>query len=451
MHMWQKKTFWEEGLLCLDDIEALGSEEIEALPPVPARSFGADPHVRLVVERLQKLKKDFDRVVAGGGSSGSGGGGGLCGHDLASFWHRKTGKVVLSVLVVHKEGEAQPRLYTGTNMEVSMPTGSLCAERNAIGSALADDLSLRRTELKVIGVLGLVLPKKSPPSKKAQVRPRADDTRDDMQAAAASSEETSSSSSSSSSSSAASLTFDSAVDACLLLACLLLLALARFRPLKLCEPLLEAAGVFKKLDPCEASVAALYEPLEDTSGGGGGAGGELVVVAGGSAQSSATWRRVYQWRSGETYYENVATGELLYPDGGPKALLEELGNGFDETKFADDVAIGPGFKVCVRDRSDDFEALWGHKFAATRQEKDGLATGGGRPRAQGYGASAGGSPADRLFGALLDTPDAWLAGGLLGCAALSALAGACGGAAYHALTGLGIAAGLLAHRHLFNV
>ena len=33
--------------------------------------------------------------------------------------------------------------------KVSMPTGSLCAERNAIGSALADDLSLRRTELKV--------------------------------------------------------------------------------------------------------------------------------------------------------------------------------------------------------------------------------------------------------------------------------------------------------------
>jgi cytidine deaminase len=39
--------------------------------------------------------------------------------------------------------------YVGTNMEVSMPTGSLCAERNAIGSALSDDLSLKRDELKV--------------------------------------------------------------------------------------------------------------------------------------------------------------------------------------------------------------------------------------------------------------------------------------------------------------
>ena len=37
-------------------------------------------------------------------------------------------------------------------MEVSMPTGSLCAERNVIGSALADDITLRRQDLKVICV-----------------------------------------------------------------------------------------------------------------------------------------------------------------------------------------------------------------------------------------------------------------------------------------------------------
>jgi len=39
-----------------------------------------------------------------------------------------------------------------------MPTGSLCAERNAIGSALAADLSLLRQELKMVAVLGLALP-----------------------------------------------------------------------------------------------------------------------------------------------------------------------------------------------------------------------------------------------------------------------------------------------------
>ena len=33
-----------------------------------------------------------------------------------------------------------------------MPTGSLCAERNVIGSALADDITLRRQDLKMIAV-----------------------------------------------------------------------------------------------------------------------------------------------------------------------------------------------------------------------------------------------------------------------------------------------------------
>ena len=43
-------------------------------------------------------------------------------HDMAKFWHRKSKKVVLAVLLVLKEDEgpnAVPKLYTGTNMEVS--------------------------------------------------------------------------------------------------------------------------------------------------------------------------------------------------------------------------------------------------------------------------------------------------------------------------------------------
>ena len=36
-----------------------------------------------------------------------------------------------------------------------MPTGSLCAERNAIGSALASDLTLTRRDLCMIGVLAM--------------------------------------------------------------------------------------------------------------------------------------------------------------------------------------------------------------------------------------------------------------------------------------------------------
>jgi hypothetical protein len=37
-------------------------------------------------------------------------------------------------------------------MEVSMPTGSLCAERNVIGNALSDDLTLARKDIKVVAV-----------------------------------------------------------------------------------------------------------------------------------------------------------------------------------------------------------------------------------------------------------------------------------------------------------
>jgi hypothetical protein len=47
-------------------------------------------------------------------------------------------------------------------MEVSMPTGSLCAERNVIGTALADNPSLRRQDLKVIAVLAVPNPKQLP-------------------------------------------------------------------------------------------------------------------------------------------------------------------------------------------------------------------------------------------------------------------------------------------------
>jgi hypothetical protein len=38
-----------------------------------------------------------------------------------------------------------------------MPTGSLCAERNVIGTALSSDLSLKRQDLKAIAVLSVSL------------------------------------------------------------------------------------------------------------------------------------------------------------------------------------------------------------------------------------------------------------------------------------------------------
>lgn len=54
-------------------------------------------------------------------------------------------------------------------MEVSMPTGSLCAERNVIGTALATHPSLRREDLIMVAVLAVPLPDDSTDSVTGQV------------------------------------------------------------------------------------------------------------------------------------------------------------------------------------------------------------------------------------------------------------------------------------------
>jgi hypothetical protein len=139
MHFWQLKTFWNETKVCDDDMEFLSFEEIST---EPAQTIDqTDPSVRLAVAEMIRFKEEFEFIRNDPSIE----------TDLASFWLRKTKKPVLAVLLVQKPGQ-KPKLYRGTNMEVSMPTGSLCAERNVIGSALADDLTLRRQDLKVIAV-----------------------------------------------------------------------------------------------------------------------------------------------------------------------------------------------------------------------------------------------------------------------------------------------------------
>lgn len=143
MHMWQLKTFWHDAKVCEDDVEILPFEDVAMLPAVPAKQ--AEHGVRLVVDEMARLRRQFMDIVQNKVET-----------DLVSFWHRKTRKLVIAVLLVQKK-DGPMKLYHGTNMEVSMPTGSLCAERNVIGSALADDLTLRRTDLRMVAVLGLNL------------------------------------------------------------------------------------------------------------------------------------------------------------------------------------------------------------------------------------------------------------------------------------------------------
>jgi cytidine deaminase len=150
-HFWQLKTFWHESKVVDDDIEVHSFETMETRPAVDADRV-RDPGLQLVVQEMRAFYQEMNAALVSGNN------------DIHRFWLRKTHKPVLAVLLVQSSGEAAPRLYRGTNMEVSMPTGSLCAERSAIGSALAANPNLKRHDLKLIAVLAVPPPPPSPPS-----------------------------------------------------------------------------------------------------------------------------------------------------------------------------------------------------------------------------------------------------------------------------------------------
>jgi cytidine deaminase len=111
-----------------------------------------NPFNKLVVKEIKAFRQEMETVLAKGSSS----------NDINSFWLRKSHKPVLAVLLVQTDPNEPPKLYRGTNMEVSMPTGSLCAERNVIGTALAENPSLKREHLKMIAVLAVRQPEPQP-------------------------------------------------------------------------------------------------------------------------------------------------------------------------------------------------------------------------------------------------------------------------------------------------
>lgn len=142
-HFWQLKTFWHESKISEEDIEILTFEDMETVPAMEVSK--TSEKVQLVVAEMLKFKNDFLKKNTPPNRS-----------DLRSFWLRKTQKPVLAVLLVQTP-DGKPLLYRGTNMEVSMPTGSLCAERCVIGSALANNPGLKRENLKMIAVLAVPL------------------------------------------------------------------------------------------------------------------------------------------------------------------------------------------------------------------------------------------------------------------------------------------------------
>jgi cytidine deaminase len=200
-HFWQLKSFWHSLKISGEDIEILTHQDMETVPAMDVQELllrsssnkhkksssfqtnqtqnntnadADDPNynARLVVEEMQRFKQDFLKSVSGNNAKTS---------DMKKFWLRKSQKPVLAVLLVEEQVQQQVqqqqvdgnsstntvtvtinKLYRGTNMEVSMPTGSLCAERNVIGSALAANPGLRREDLKMVAVLAITLPLDDP-------------------------------------------------------------------------------------------------------------------------------------------------------------------------------------------------------------------------------------------------------------------------------------------------
>ena len=143
--------------------------KLEMRPAVHRTQLTGD--ARALVDEMLSYKRQFEAVRDAAAESEA--------HELDSFWLRKTRKAVISVVMtkqgvrprprrrppplprahvppLHVAGDA-PVFYRGMNVEVSMPTGTLCAERNAIGNALAANQTLRRQDIKAVAVLSLHL------------------------------------------------------------------------------------------------------------------------------------------------------------------------------------------------------------------------------------------------------------------------------------------------------
>lgn len=140
-HIWQLKTFWHETKITSDDIEVHAFEEMETTPPMNIDD--AADRVQYVTKEMLKFKEEYVRQILSEEN------------DIDEFWLRKSKKPVLAVLAVRKRDTGDIVLYRGTNMEVSMPTGSLCAERNVIGTALATNPGLKREDLLMVAVLAV--------------------------------------------------------------------------------------------------------------------------------------------------------------------------------------------------------------------------------------------------------------------------------------------------------
>lgn len=152
-HLSPLKAFWHSCVLRPDDVDrASFARAFEAAPPTAVATLTDPALAALIAEVIAHRNSFLFAQPREGGRLQSLSNSGPA--DLERFWLRKSNKPVLSVLLVQREG-GPLRMHRGINLEVSMPTGSLCAERNVIGTAFAADPSLRREDLRAIAVLAV--------------------------------------------------------------------------------------------------------------------------------------------------------------------------------------------------------------------------------------------------------------------------------------------------------
>jgi hypothetical protein len=157
-HMFELKRLWYSNTLSFQDVDHRSFATAAATHEVDASALPYE--LRRLVDEMRSHYQDFAKVRDAPAESD------FATNDLQGFWMRKSKKPVLAVLLVrwpdHRDpvtGETSYRYETfrGINMEVSLPTGSLCSERAAIAAALAQRPHLKRENCVAIAVLSASL------------------------------------------------------------------------------------------------------------------------------------------------------------------------------------------------------------------------------------------------------------------------------------------------------
>jgi len=130
----------------------LDTDAFRQRPAAPADTFAHDTVVTCAIDAMRAWRMDY--AAARPRRAGDLAQLGAAGAE-ANFWFRKGTQEVLALLVVRDPETRELRTFRGLNLEVSLPTGTLCAERNAIGSAVAALPTLERRDIEAVAVLGL--------------------------------------------------------------------------------------------------------------------------------------------------------------------------------------------------------------------------------------------------------------------------------------------------------